>query len=123
MNWRRPLVALGSGATTFLLVGGAIASQVPDIPGGILGVFGGLFAGVVVAVGTWLGLGRTGPAVASVALGYAVFGYAFFGVWFLRYGHLLDGVGFQGQLVGAVVLGVAAVVVDVFRTAVPDSGQ
>jgi|AntRauTorcE11898_2_1112593.scaffolds.fasta_scaffold61361_2 hypothetical protein len=116
MNPRRLLIALGSGATTFLLVGAAILSVVPDIPGGILGVFGGLFAGIAAVVGIWLGLERASPAVASVVLGYAVFGYAFLGIWFLRYAHVVDSIGFQFQFVGAVVLAVAVVVVDYVRT-------
>ncbi|WP_256295712.1 hypothetical protein [Haloarchaeobius salinus] len=116
MNPRRLLVALGSGTTTFLLVGAAILSVIPDIPGGIIGVFGGLFAGVAAAVGVWVGLGRASAVVERVALGYAAFGYAFLGIWFLRYGHFLDGVGFQGQFVGGVVLAVAVVVVDYFMT-------
>ncbi|WP_440988242.1 hypothetical protein [Haloarchaeobius baliensis] len=114
MNWRRLLIALGSGATTFLLVGAAILSVIPDIPGGIIGVFGGLFAGLAAAVVIWVGLGRASPAVERVVLGYAAFGYAFLGIWFLRYGHFLDGVGFQGQLVGGLVLAVAVVLVDQF---------
>lgn len=115
MNWRRLLVALGSGATTFLLVGAAILSAIPDIPGGIIGVFGGLFAGLAAAVGVWVGLGRASVPVERAALGYATFAYAFLGIWFLRYGHFLDGVGFQGQLLGGVAFAVAVVVVDYAR--------
>jgi hypothetical protein len=114
MNWRRLLIAVGSGATTFLLVGAAILSVIPDIPGGIIGVFGGLFAGVAAAVGIWVGLGRASATVERVALGYAAFAYVFLGIWFLRYGHFLDGVGFQGQFVASVVLAVGVVLADRF---------
>ncbi|MFD1646520.1 hypothetical protein [Haloarchaeobius litoreus] len=115
MNWRRLLIALGSGATTFLLVGAAILSVIPDIPGGIIGVFGGLFAGLAAAVGVWVGLGRASAAVERIALGYAAFAYAFLGIWFMRYAHVIDGVGFQGQFLGGIVLAVAVVVVDYLR--------
>ncbi|WP_267641494.1 hypothetical protein [Haloarchaeobius amylolyticus] len=88
MDIRRLLLALGSGATTFLLVGALLASQIPDIPGGIIGFFGGLFAGLLAVVGVWVVLGSASSTLTRLVTAYAVFGYAFLAIWFLRYAHV-----------------------------------
>ncbi|WP_435348235.1 permease [Haloarchaeobius sp. HRN-SO-5] len=89
MDARRSLTALGSGVTTFLLVGALVVELVGgDVPGGILGVLGGLVAGVAATAGVWVTLGEASDVARRVALGYATFGYAFVGIWFLRYAHV-----------------------------------
>ncbi|WP_435365381.1 hypothetical protein [Haloarchaeobius sp. DYHT-AS-18] len=115
MDLRRLLLALGSGATTFLLVGGLLASQIPDIPGGIVGFFGGLFAGLLAVVAVWLALGDASSTVSRLVLAYAAFGYAFLGIWFLRYAHvagLRSAVDFSLQLVLSVAIAVLVAVGD-----------
>ncbi|WP_435334491.1 hypothetical protein [Haloarchaeobius sp. TZWWS8] len=115
MDTRRLLVALGSGATTFLLVGGLLASQIPDLPGGIVGFFGGLFTGLLAVVGVWLALGDASPLFERLAMGYAAFGYAFLGIWLLRYAHvagLQAAVGFSLQVVLSVAVAVLVVASD-----------
>ncbi|WP_439028142.1 hypothetical protein [Haloarchaeobius sp. DT45] len=109
MDLRRLLLALGSGATTFLLVGGLLASQIPDIPGGIIGFFGGLLAGLLAVVGVWFALGDASPSLERLATAYAAFGYAFLGIWFLRYAHvagLRSAVDFSLQVVLSVAVAV-----------------
>lgn len=82
MNPRKPIAALGSAATTFLVVGAAVIEAVSaatgaDVGPGIVGVGVGVLAAIAVlalVAGRWNRLGETAR---QLLLGYAAFGLAF----------------------------------------------
>jgi hypothetical protein len=111
MNLRRLATAVGSGTSTFLIVGAAVIELVGvDIAAGIVGVFSGFIAALVATASVFGWWGRIGSSLRRVLDAYAAFGLAFVFVWFLRYGHVAnldDVVDVPGQLAIAVVVAIA----------------
>jgi len=119
VNYRRLATAIGSGFSTFPIVGAAVIELVGgDIGAGIVGVFAGFIAAltaVVVVFATW---SRIGPRLRPLLDGYAAFGLAFFAVWFLRYGHVAnldEYVDIPGQIGIALAVGIAVSVISWLR--------
>lgn len=119
VNYRRLITAIGSGFSTFLVVGATVIELVGgDIGAGIVGVFAGFVAAltaVVVVFVSWL---RIDPRLRPLLDGYAAFGLAFFAVWFLRYGHVAnldEYVDVPGQVGIALAAGIAVVLTSWLR--------
>lgn len=87
MDRRKGIIALGVGATTFL-VGTVVIIELlgGDFPSALIALPIGVVAGVVTAAGTYLRLGaHTHRVVQSAAVGLAAFSYVLFSLWLLRY--------------------------------------
>lgn len=85
VNARRLLTALGSAATTFLLVGAAVIEAVAaatgaDVGPGIVGVGVGALAAIAALVLVAWRLEGTGPVGRALLAGYAAFGLVFLGL-------------------------------------------
>lgn len=116
MNPRKPLAAVGSAATTFLVVGAVVievatAATGADVAPGIVGVAVGVLAAIaalVLVAWRWDGLGDTAR---NVLLGYAAFGLAFLCLSALSYVNVPGARAYLSVPLSAGISAVVAVVV------------